>query len=1192
MARALALPAEQRARFEAAASPAPRRRGPSADAALHRARVSGEVVAPAPAAGPEPAPPSLRCPNCAAANVPSARFCHGCGCGLTAHAPERPAIAPHPAEAPPAGPGALEGERKQVTVLVAELAGATELAERLDLEATEALFDGAVRTMMAATRDFEGTVSQVQGDGILALFGAPVAHEDHAVRACYAALALRAAVGRYAMAAGRTGGELGLRIALNSGEVVARAIGDDSAVPGPTTAANSSLGGSPLGPGQSPRLNYLARGRAVQLAASLAQATGAGRIVLTAQTLGLVEEYVEVRALGPLALPDRAEPVVAFELLGPGPARTRLQALAARSLTPFVGRQRELAAFHAALDQAAAGRGQVVALVGEPGLGKSRLIREAIRATGAAGWLVLDSGALLHARATPYLPIVDLLKACCQINSRDDPVTVREKLVGTIRGLNPDLGPGLPALLALLDLPVDPLAGSGHAAWQSLGPSERRRQTIDAVKRLLLRVSEQHPLLLVIEDLHWLDEASQALLDSLVESLPATRILLLASYRPEYRHGWGGKSYYAQLRIDSLTGEDAEALLDALLGPESQAATGGGPPLPALRRLLLERTEGNPFFLEECVRTLIDTGALAGEPGAYRLAKDVPTIDVPATVQAVLMARIDRLPPVQKRLLQTAAVVGTDVPYRVLEAIADDIVAPTAADPTDQVPIHGALTRLQAAELLYEARLFPELEYTFKHALTHDVAYGSLLQDRRRSLHARVVQAMQALYTDRLAERVETLAEHAFRGEQWGDAVTYLRQAGEKAVSRSASHDAAWFERALEALEHLPEDPTTLSQAVDLHLAARHSLHEAGQYGRVFDHLQRAQALAERLDDRRRQGWIAVYTCTHFYMLGDHRASIAAGHRAQIMAARLGDPALESEARSRTSWGHHARGEYERAIALNREVARGSRGRGEFHHFESVGGPPVFARTWLGLSLAERGEFEEGIAFGEEGIEIAASYGLAWSRAAADVGLGVVHLRRGELARAIELLERSYALSKTAGIDNWAPNCGAALGYALALSGRLDDAIAVLERTADPATAGFVANGSLRVAYLGEALLLAGRLDAARQVAARGLELAEVHQERGNRAWVLRLLGETASHRDPPDLAAAEAAYHQALSLAEQLGMRPLQAHCHLGLGKLYRRVGRLDEARTELATAVTMLREMGMEYWLPEAERELAGAN
>ena len=479
---------------------------------------------------------------------------------------------------------ALEGERKQVTVLFADIKDSTELIKDLDPEAAQQLLDPALHTMMDAVHRYEGTVNQVLGDGIMALFGAPLAHEDHALRACYAALTMQTAMREYTEAVRRAHGiEMRIRVGLNSGEVVVRAIGNDL------------------------HMDYSAVGQTTHLAARMEQLATPGTIRLTAATLRLVEGLVRVQALGPIPVRGMTEPVEVFELVGASALRRRLQAAAARGLTRFVGREAELAALRQALDQAGAGHGQVVAVVGEAGVGKSRLVYECVHAHHTQGWRVLESASVSYGKATPYFPVVDLLKRYVHVEDADEPRTVRAKVTGQVLTLDETLQETIPALLWLLDVLPD------DSPFRTLEPPQRRQRTLEALKRVLLRESQVQPLLLVFEDLHWIDTETQALLDSLIESLPTARLLLLVNYRPEYQHGWGSKTYYTQLRLDPLPPASAEAVLDALLGQD--------PSLAPLKRVLIARTEGNPFFLEESVRTLVETGVLVGEPGAYRLAQ-------------------------------------------------------------------------------------------------------------------------------------------------------------------------------------------------------------------------------------------------------------------------------------------------------------------------------------------------------------------------------------------------------------------------------------------------------------------------------------------------------------------------------------------------------------------------------------------
>ena len=592
-----------------------------------------------------------------------------------------PAAAPAPASAPlgytPSylaekiltSRNALEGERKQVTVLFADLKGSMELLAERDPEEARQLLDPVLEHMMAAVHRYEGTVNQVMGDGIMALFGAPLAHEDHAVRACYAALAMQEALQRYADEVRRTQGLLvQMRVGLNSGEVVVRAIGNDL------------------------HMDYSAVGQTTHLAARMEQLAAPGSILLTAATLRLVEGFVRVQALGPVPVKGLAEPVEVFELVGVTALRRRLQASVARGLSPFVGRQSELEALQQALARAGAGQGQVVALLGEPGVGKSRLVYEFLQSHHTQGWLRLESSSVSYGKATAYLPVCDLLKAYCHVEDRDDLRTVRARITGQILTLDEALQDTVPAVLALFEaLPSD-------SPFLSLDPLQRRRRTLEALKRLLLRESQVQPLLLVFEDLHWIDSETQAVLDSLVESLPTARVLLLVNYRPEYQHGWGSKTFYTQLRLDPLPEASADILLQALLG---EAAS-----LVPLTQLLMARTQGNPFFLEESVRTLVETGVLTGERGAYHLTQPLDTLQVPATVQALLAARIDRLAPEDKRLLQTAAVIGTEVPWPLLHAIADisdeALYSQPGAAPGGRVPLRDQ--PVSRARLYLQAR--------------------------------------------------------------------------------------------------------------------------------------------------------------------------------------------------------------------------------------------------------------------------------------------------------------------------------------------------------------------------------------------------------------------------------------------------------------------------------------------------------
>ncbi|MEK6529596.1 MAG: adenylate/guanylate cyclase domain-containing protein, partial [candidate division NC10 bacterium] len=797
------------------------------------------------------------CASCGEPNRLGAKFCKKCGQPLVQAGAAGPVAAPkfaspqaytpkHLAEKILTSKSALEGERKQVTVLFADLKGSMELLADRDPEEARKLLDPVLERMMEAVHRYEGTVNQVMGDGIMALFGAPLAHEDHAVRACYAALRMLESVRRYAEEVHKAEGvPIQIRVGLNAGEVVVRSIGSDL------------------------RMDYTAVGQTTHLAARMEQMAKPDSILITADVLRLAEGFVVVNSLGTRTVKGRSEPIEVYELTGASAVRSRLQASAARGLTKFVGRTEEIAQVAGALERARAGHGQIVAVVGEPGVGKSRLYWEFTHSHRTQGWLILEASSVSYGKATACLPIIDLLRAYFQIAARDDTRKIHEKVTGKVLSLDRALEASLPAFFWLLDVPAD------DPEWARLDPVHRRQRTLDAVKRLLLRESQVQPLVVLFEDLHWIDAETQALLDGLVESLPTARLLVLVNYRPEYQHGWGSKTYYRQLRIDPLPPESAEEMLAALLGPDSA--------LGPLKRLLIERTEGNPFFLEESVRTLVETKGLTGERGAYRLEKAPESVQIPATAQAILAARIDRLSAEDKRLLQAASVIGKDVPFTLLEAIADE----------SEEALRQGLSRLQAAEFLYEARLFPDLEYTFKHALTHEVAYGSLLQERRRALHGRMVEAIEARYGDRLSEQADRLAHHAFRGERWETATRYARQVGDRAVALCADTEAvAAYTRGLEALGRLPATPETARIGIDLRLALRAPLWRQGQLERLREIFREAEALATRFDQTERLDVIYSFLVQYHWAKGEYDQAIGYGQRCLETSDRRGDVGL------------------------------------------------------------------------------------------------------------------------------------------------------------------------------------------------------------------------------------------------------------------------------------------------------------
>ena len=647
-----------------------------------------------------------------------------------------------------------------------------ELMEDLDPEEARSVIDPALHLMIEAVRRYDGYVVQSTGDGIFALFGAPVAHEDHPQRALYAALRLQDELKRYSDRM-RLEGRLPLqaRVGVNTGELVVRSIQTGDA-----------------------HTEYTPIGHTANLAARMQVLAPIGSIAATEQVRKLCEGYFVLKPLGPTRVKGLSEPVNVYEVTGLGPLRTRLQRSAGRGLTKFVGREREMEILRLAAEEARAGRGQIAAAMAEPGVGKSRLFFE-FKATSAAGWMVLETFSISPGKASAYLPVIDLLRNYFDFSPTDDERKRREKVTGRVLALDRGLEDTLPYLFSLLGIV------EGDDPLPQMDGQIKKRRTLEAIKRIVLRESLNQPLMVIFEDLHWIDGETQELLNLLVDSIGTAKFLLLVNYRPEYSHQWNNKSYYTQLRLEPLGQDSAEEMLSALLGD--------GQALNPLKRLIIERTEGTPFFMEEIVQALFEDGVLQRN-GTVTLARSLKAVKVPATVQAVLAARIDRLQTEERELLQTLAVLGREFPLGLVRRMT---LKPDAE-------AERTLARLQSAEFIYEQPAAGDVEYVFKHALTQEVAYNALLLERRKLLHERAGLALESMFREQLEDHLDELAHHFSRSDNVAKAVEYLGRAGQQALQRPAYTDAITsLGAALKLLQRLPDDPKRFQRELLLQLA-------------------------------------------------------------------------------------------------------------------------------------------------------------------------------------------------------------------------------------------------------------------------------------------------------------------------------------------------------------------------------------
>jgi tetratricopeptide (TPR) repeat protein len=714
-------------------------------------------------------------------------------------------------------------------------------------------------------------------------------------------------------------------------------------------------------------------------------------------------------------------------------------------------------------------------------------------------------------------------------------------------------------LLQLLDVPVElaPLA--------ALSPEQRKARTFALLRHLLRHASQQQPLTLAVENLHWSDPTSEEWLTSLVEQLGDMPVLLLTTYRPGYQPPWLRHSAAHQMALSRLSPRDSLLMLQSI----PQAAQ-----LPALlHQAIVAKAAGNPFFVEELTWTTVGHGNPVGP------------LPLPDTIEAVLAARLDRLPPETKRLVQIAAVIGPEVPVPLLQTIAE----------LSEEALQRALAYLQATEFLYETRLFPEPVYTFKHALTHEVAYGSLLQEQRRVLHACIVEALEALAGDHIAEggsgrspdQVERLAHHALRGEVWDKAVTYCQQAGVEADDRAAFREAlAHFEQALQALAHLPENDDTRALAIDLRLALDRPLNPLGEYKRCLVLLREAEALARALDDQGRLGWVLTYMTSICRMMGDYEGAIAAGRQALTLAATLGESILEVQASYRLGEVHYTIGDFGWSAELLRRSVEAMDRESDMPHTDLR----IRVWAWLARTLGALGAFAEGRLYGEKALHLATLEGRGYIPILAHACLGTLYLAKGDLEDAIQVLAQGLALCRASNNQSgWLQLILGCLGAAYTLQGRLREGHALLEEGISTSIrTGVQTSHAYRVVWLSEVCRLAGHGKEAWQHARQALDLARQQKVRGDEAHALHQLGVVQAHAEPPDTVQAKAYYQQALVLANELGMRPLQAHCYRDLGTLYATTGRREQARAILSTAISLYRSMEMTFWLPQVEATL----
>ncbi len=1025
--------------------------------------------------------------------------------------------------------GAPDGERKTITALFADIKGSMDLLEDLDPEDARHLIDPALKLMMQAVHRYEGYVAQSLGDGIFALFGAPIAHEDHAQRALYAALRMQAEMRRYADRIRLEGGvPLQIRVGLNTGEVVVRSIRTDDL-----------------------HTDYVPIGHATSLAARLQNLANPGSIVVSEPTFRLTEGFFAFHALGAAQIKGVSEPVPVYEVVGVGPLRTRLQVAASRGLMRFVGRQRELELMQQAWEQAKRGQGQIVAAVGEPGVGKSRLCYE-FKLRAQRDGLVLETFSVSHGKAYPYLPLIELLKTYFQLTPQDDDRRRREQVTGKVLTLDRHLEDTLPYVSALVGV------AEATATLAQLDPQLRRRHTFEAITRLLLRESLNQPVLLLVEDLHWLDSETHAWLQFFSERVATARLLLLVNYRPEFQHPWGSKTYYSQLRLDPLGPAEAHELLTVLLGDSAA--------LQPLKPFILAKTAGNPFFMEEIVQTLVDQGVLRRDPaGGMQLVSPVTSstlaaLQLPPTVQGVLAARIDRLPAEEKALLQTLAVLGKEFSWRLLTQVTDQ----------SEAELQRLLAHLQSEEFIYEQPAFPEPDYTFKHALTQEVAYNAVLLERRRAVHERASQAIERLFAERLPEHYSALAHHYSRSSNTPKAIDYLHRAGQQAVERSAYAEAvSHLTTALDLLTTLPETRERSQQELVVQMSLGPALRatKGGSAPEVERLNTRARELCEQVGEppqlfRVLWGFWLMYNAR-----GDYQTMRALGEQLLSLAQRLEDPDLLLEAHHALWTSLFSGGELAAARMHQEQGLRLYDPQRHRTHAALYSGhdPGVCCRCHAAPTLWLLGYPAQAVASSQAALALAQQLAHPLSLANALYWAAVLHHLRREASPTQARAEAAMTLATDLEYLQQMAQATPLQGWALAASGHGEEGITQIRLAVYGATRG-TRDRPYQLALLAEACAQAGQTAAGLDAVTEALATVAKSAVRWWEAELHRLRGELLVQHAVAPPEEAEACFQQALTIARRQQAKSLELRAAMSLSRLWQRQDKNGAARELLA--------------------------
>jgi class 3 adenylate cyclase/tetratricopeptide (TPR) repeat protein len=1064
-------------------------------------------------------PLGLRCATCDAELPIDARFCNACG-GPISQPPsaesgrqETPGsyTPKHLAEKILASRSALEGEHKLVTVLFCDIANSTAMAEKLGPEAMHALLNQFFGVALAEVHRYEGTINQFLGDGFMALFGAPVAHEDHAKRAVLSALDIQDAIAHRVPLLD----QLQVRMGLNTGPVVVGTIGDDL------------------------RMDYSAVGDTTNLAARLQQHAEPGTIMMSEGTHRLVQGCVETGPLPAFHVKGKSEPVIGFTILGRGAQRSPLEG-EKPGLSPFVGRKRESTVLGEILSEVRAGHGQAVGIVGEPGVGKSRLLYQFRQGLGKDTVTYLEGRCVSYGGAIPYLPVLDVLRSECELSEADSHEMTTTKISSTLRELSID-DESLPYLLALV--------GVKQAAetLREITPETIKARTFQALLHMALAASRRWPLVLAIEDLHWVDKTSEEFLAAVAENLAGVPIMLLATYRPGYRSPWMDQSYATQIALRPLSAEDSRTVVTSALASAKLADD--------LAQSIVIKGDGNPFFLEELARSVLQHGTDRGHQ------------DLPETIQAVLLARIDRLRETAKRLLQSAAVLGREAPLSLLRETSG---APETLD--------ADLHELKWQEFLYEKTDGREPMFVFTHVLTQEAAYRSLLRPRLEALHEAAGWALERLYTDRLEEQYDLLAYHYSRSANSERAFAYLVGANRKCIGASALVEAkGYFERAMELLDRLPDTEANRRRRVSLLSDQIIMFQNLFQMSEYYGLLRRFEPVANDLGDPALLGPFIQQIGHCDWTFGRFEEARRRFAEAGALCEKTGNYAVLAQTYQISMWNYLCLGEFHEALNLIERAELAWIKHPDLRWY-------VYALCAAALAYAYLGRFDEAVSIGHKALAVTEEFEDTAQMSFAAWSVAFAYLCRGDLLRALQYGTMGVEKAPTPAERAWAQG---ALAAVWCRSGQADKAIEILAPVYANLRAGQFIPGERFALFLGESYWRAGQHDRAKKAIEEGLEIQTRHNMRYEAAVSHRLLGELAASMNSPTR--AEAHFLQSIAMLEQIGALNDMALACAGYGRSKVTQGNVVEARKYLARAVEVFERLGTQRELEQVRAELS---